>query len=153
MLDSFIIVSGGNKGCLDQNMDKVFFSGVNSEEIAAQFAVYEDHWEKLSGIKNISLEGLSLTALPEAIKHLPALKTLEIWKCGIQELPPWIGDIPGLHLCLYDLTNKRAASLFGNFDDPWFATAKLTGLTFQGKKLTEIPEYRRDFPPASTRKA
>jgi Leucine-rich repeat (LRR) protein len=150
MQADYIEIARGITECLERNKDKIFFRDANCEEIATQFAAYEDHWEKLSGIKAISLEGLSLTALPEAIKHLPALKTLEIWKCGIQELPPWIGDIPGLHLCFYDLTNEWAVSLFGNFDEPWFKTAKIAGLSFQGKNLTEISERVRNLPLLQT---
>jgi Leucine-rich repeat (LRR) protein len=139
MSDFFTKIPDGIKESLDRHMDRVVFFDVNNEEIAAQFAVYEGHWEKLAAIKEVSLQGTVLTIIPEAVKHLPSLKTLKIRRCSIWKFPLWIGDIPGLHLELYDLTNESLLSLLGCFDAPWYEKAKITGLLLQGAELTEIP--------------
>lgn len=84
--------------------------------------------------ENSSTRQLKLSNLPEALKHLTQLRTLNLSNNQLTELPEWLGELK--HLRSLNLFNNQLTTLPKTLSN----LAQLEELNIAGNRLSDLPE-------------
>lgn len=97
-----------------------------------------DSLAKLDFVEILLLRGMQLGEVPEGLRHLPRIQSLNLDGLGFTNLPDWIGD---LHLQFFSAIDNELSRLpdsFGNLKD-------LRTLYLSSNPLEAIPQFVFDL--------
>src|SRR5205807_2076754 len=97
-----------------------------------------DSLANLDSLVVFSLRGFRLETVPEGIRQLRRLKSLNLSGLGLTELPDWIGD---LELESFSATNNKLSAV----PDSFRSLQRLRSLDLSDNPLGEIPRSAFDL--------